>query len=468
MCSTVCISRNSFIKCIINNEKMMQDKLREFGCILRKMTNEKISEAKLREVKLQQLCFVYRLLALHLGDPPKRFTYTYHNNKTEKEVKLMNVTPQEMYRKYGEIDLSDFVCLVNDDRGEGETAPKYEVMNVEGIGYLGSDENEEEGKGTVDEKYRGKWIRSVEKKSKNKKSDSKEAAKEDEKEGGKKEDEKKEEEDSEEEEDDDDETALEEEENDKLSAKEMSVKSSSPSTSPLRQLQDPCPSLSLAERCALLHELHPRCIRTSPRYLNVPIGVLKNIVVQMIQKEKIPVWFGCSMGQFVSRSKAMMGYEFYNLDNVYGSSVLSPLSSSSTTSSSSASSDDADVKDEQVMNYGKWSKADRIRYQQTAMSHAMLFTGFNRSFSDEEIEELKRKKEKAKLKTKDENEGVETREKMKRVCFNSNTQLPSAYLTPDSPLSEWESNPPVDRWRVENSWGSDNYDGFLIMSDYSF
>jgi bleomycin hydrolase len=112
-------------------------------------------------------------------------------------------------------------------------------------------------------------------------------------------------------------------------------------------------------------------------YLNVNMQVIKDIAAAAIQGGE-PVWFGCDVGKMMSSDYAFWDAELYDLPSVYRAGF------------------DLD-------------KAARLTYHETAMTHAMLFTG---------VDVL---------------DGV------------------------------------IRRWRVENSWGSDRgKDGFYTMNDSWF
>ncbi|KAI9592714.1 peptidase C1B, bleomycin hydrolase [Syncephalis fuscata] len=116
----------------------------------------------------------------------------------------------------------------------------------------------------------------------------------------------------------------------------------------------------------------------SIRYINLPVEELKQLGVKTIQSGK-PVWFGCDVGKHFARQIGVL--ELNSLDWDLGFGVTF----------------DQD-------------KANRLRYGESAMTHAMMFTG---------------------------------------VHLNADGQ--------------------PQRWRVENSWGEDNGDkGFLSMSDKWF
>lgn len=109
-------------------------------------------------------------------------------------------------------------------------------------------------------------------------------------------------------------------------------------------------------------------------YLNVPSDEMKSIT-QDILEDGMPVWMGCDVGKQMDRKRGLWDANLFETNELYG------------------------------VDYGM-SKADRLRYGQTMMTHAMLFTG----------------------------------------------------------VDVYEGKP--RRWRVENSWGDDSgQKGFYTMND---
>jgi bleomycin hydrolase len=113
------------------------------------------------------------------------------------------------------------------------------------------------------------------------------------------------------------------------------------------------------------------------RYLNVEIDVLKDIAMHTVLDGE-PVWFGCDVGKMMRRDTGIWDAKLFDYESVYD--TLFTL-----------------------------TKAERLVYRQTQMTHAMLFTGVD---------------------------VVDGRPR---------------------------------RWRVENSWGEDNgQKGFYLMNDSWF
>ena len=79
------------------------------------------------------------------------------------------------------------------------------------------------------------------------------------------------------------------------------------------------------------------------KYLNVDIELMKDIAMRMLQ-DGMPVWMGCDTGKQMHRDKGLWDAELFDYASVYNA--------------------------EFSMN-----KEERLEYHQTAMTHAMLFTG---------------------------------------------------------------------------------------------
>jgi len=78
-------------------------------------------------------------------------------------------------------------------------------------------------------------------------------------------------------------------------------------------------------------------------YLNVPSDEMKSIT-QEILEDGMPVWMGCDVGKQMDRKRGLWDANLFETNELYG------------------------------VDYGM-SKSDRLRYGQTMMTHAMLFTG---------------------------------------------------------------------------------------------
>ena len=111
--------------------RMITRKLREFAKELRTSIKNKISIEDLLELKNKMLSTIYKMLVIHLGEPPKSFTWQVRDKK-KKFHRFKNLTPTSFYQEHVGIDLSDLVCLINCPMSDKEYNKVYSV------GFLGN------------------------------------------------------------------------------------------------------------------------------------------------------------------------------------------------------------------------------------------------------------------------------------------------------------------------------------------
>jgi bleomycin hydrolase len=106
--------------------RMITRKLREFAKELRTSIKNKISIEDLLELKNKMLSTIYKMLVIHLGEPPKSFTWQVRDKK-KKFHRFKNLTPTSFYQEHVGIDLSDLVCLINCPMSDKEYNKVYSV-----------------------------------------------------------------------------------------------------------------------------------------------------------------------------------------------------------------------------------------------------------------------------------------------------------------------------------------------------
>ncbi|MBD3285394.1 aminopeptidase [candidate division WOR-3 bacterium] len=92
--------------------KVLSAKLREYAAELRKMHKKGSSEGDLRTRKSKMLEVVYRMLAIHMGEPPSAFNWQWRD-KDNKFHRDGVITPHEFYEKYVKFDMDSTACLIN-------------------------------------------------------------------------------------------------------------------------------------------------------------------------------------------------------------------------------------------------------------------------------------------------------------------------------------------------------------------
>ncbi len=110
---------------------LLRAKLREGSQDLREQYAGGATPEALAERKDTLLRTIYRILCIHLGTPPERFTWQWADGD-KKFHRDEEKTPQEFAAKYIELPIDEYVCLVNDPRA---TSPYGRTFTVE---YLGN------------------------------------------------------------------------------------------------------------------------------------------------------------------------------------------------------------------------------------------------------------------------------------------------------------------------------------------
>ncbi|MGM9522092.1 MAG: aminopeptidase C [Oscillospiraceae bacterium] len=82
---------------------------------------------------------------------------------------------------------------------------------------------------------------------------------------------------------------------------------------------------------------------TPVRYVNVPVEELKKAAIAQM-KDGEPVWFGCDVGKYSDRDTGVMDLEAYDFETLFSTEL-------------------------------KMTKADRLEYGHSQMTHAMVFQG---------------------------------------------------------------------------------------------
>ncbi len=98
--------------CTREMNSVITRKLREYACILRKAHAQGASREELSAKKQEMLNEVYRILCICIGEPPKTFDFEVED-KDKKFHRDINLTPQEFFRKYVGLNLSDYISLIN-------------------------------------------------------------------------------------------------------------------------------------------------------------------------------------------------------------------------------------------------------------------------------------------------------------------------------------------------------------------
>lgn len=112
--------------------QMITRKLRENAQTLRNDKNKGASNSDLQGLKTGMLKEIYRMLSIHLGEPPNSFDWQVRDKK-KKFIKYENMTPKSFYSQHVGLDLENYVCLINCPMSDKEY---NEVYTVEFLGNV--------------------------------------------------------------------------------------------------------------------------------------------------------------------------------------------------------------------------------------------------------------------------------------------------------------------------------------------
>ncbi len=92
--------------------RMITRKLREDAIVLRDMKMKQASDSDIFSEKKQMLEKIYKMLTIHLGNPPKNFDWQTRDKK-KKFLRITNLNPNSFYNDHIGLKLDDYVCLIN-------------------------------------------------------------------------------------------------------------------------------------------------------------------------------------------------------------------------------------------------------------------------------------------------------------------------------------------------------------------
>ncbi|HMS55519.1 MAG TPA: C1 family peptidase [Fimbriimonadaceae bacterium] len=87
--------------------------------------------ANVDAIRTETMAAMYRVLCIHLGEPPKTFHWQWRDKDREFH-RNGEITPQEFYARHIGVDLNTYVCLIHDPRPAHRTNQTYTVK------YLGN------------------------------------------------------------------------------------------------------------------------------------------------------------------------------------------------------------------------------------------------------------------------------------------------------------------------------------------
>jgi len=109
-------------------DMLMNRRLRHFAVEVKDVKDEK----KVTSIKEKCLADIYQLLCDAFGVPPTKFDFEYVD-KDKKYHRVKDLTPLSFFEKYVDVDVDDYVSLIDSPR---EITPYYEMYTVKHLGSV--------------------------------------------------------------------------------------------------------------------------------------------------------------------------------------------------------------------------------------------------------------------------------------------------------------------------------------------
>ncbi|GLB47186.1 aminopeptidase C [Philodulcilactobacillus myokoensis] len=87
-------------------------KLRHSASVLRQLVAKKATSDKISKTKTKMLNDIYRMLAYSFGKPVQKFNFEYRDKDGNYHID-QGITPKEFFKKYVNVNLEDYVSLIN-------------------------------------------------------------------------------------------------------------------------------------------------------------------------------------------------------------------------------------------------------------------------------------------------------------------------------------------------------------------
>ncbi|MCI8607868.1 MAG: C1 family peptidase [Hungatella sp.] len=106
--------------------RVMTELLRNDACILRTLAAQGTNRQELEEKKETMLGDIYRMLCICLGEPPKTVDMEARD-KDGNFIQEIGLTPQEFFKKYVDMNLNDYISLINAPTADKPLYHRYTV-----------------------------------------------------------------------------------------------------------------------------------------------------------------------------------------------------------------------------------------------------------------------------------------------------------------------------------------------------
>ena len=106
--------------------RVLTELLRNDACILRDLASQGTHRQTLEEKKAAMLNDIYRMLCICLGEPPKTVDMEARD-KDGNFIQEIGLTPREFFKKYVDMDLNDYISLINAPTADKPFHRRYTV-----------------------------------------------------------------------------------------------------------------------------------------------------------------------------------------------------------------------------------------------------------------------------------------------------------------------------------------------------
>ncbi len=106
--------------------RVLTELLRNDACILRDLASQGTHRRTLEEKKAAMLNDIYRMLCICLGEPPKTVDMEARD-KDGNFIQEIGLTPREFFKKYVDMDLNDYISLINAPTADKPFHRRYTV-----------------------------------------------------------------------------------------------------------------------------------------------------------------------------------------------------------------------------------------------------------------------------------------------------------------------------------------------------
>lgn len=112
--------------------RVMTELLRNDACLLRQAAADGLDHEALEKKKTAMLGDIYRMLCVCLGEPPKTMDMEARD-KNGNFIQETGLTPMEFFKKYVDMDLNDYISLINAPTAD---KPFYRRYTVDMLGNV--------------------------------------------------------------------------------------------------------------------------------------------------------------------------------------------------------------------------------------------------------------------------------------------------------------------------------------------